>query len=38
MSTIHFGHGSLSVTENYIDDLDKNELKFLQIEYPEFAG
>jgi integrase len=34
----HFGHGSLSVTENYIDDLDKNELKFLQVDYPEFAG
>lgn len=34
----HFGHSSLQQTQHYINDLDKNELKFLQTEFPQFAS
>lgn len=32
----HFDHADMKTTQNYIDDLDKNELKDLQKIYPEF--
>jgi integrase len=34
----HFDHQSLATTQSYTDDLSKNELQFLQTEYPEFAA
>lgn len=32
----HMRHRSMESTEQYIDDLDKNELQFLQKDYPVF--
>lgn len=33
----HYGHSSYDVTSHYVNDLDKNELKFLQDDFPEFG-